>query len=612
MAESAGEMSPQVTQAKQELVDPRTISKKHDPQGRTATASAILETRRDERSIRKNIAQEETNLQQTQNQSDTLSQIENQKSAESAQRTAALSVRLKKLIGFGDKRGDVLEAELNAVRTEINVLGQQSNNISEKLGGLKERQIKIPSGKELLQAYYEKTLATPLTNREKRELLVPEVLANLSMEEYIALWRRLNPYFLSHVTRQGFRDHAGMMFHTSGLQEFQNGFIGILEDSKQLRPPLALRGLRQRDEVSVRKYLGWVLEAENKEEAKDRLNRLLNSSLASAPKYPDETAVHFAGQRVADHFYGGETGNDAFFLYPADVLASQHNFAFNWKTGNFIEPVPAGEGQWNDIFIWPNSMNNPGIPIDAGVVFLPESVPVDPQTGSKYASEVKIIAGQQKRVMVENTSLIHSFIEWGKQAITNKSELFKAAHKYYSGNFNDQDLAEGWIVGLGKEMRKMGFGSDVSLRIGRDLFLDLCSRPEVTEELLSELLPHILQKSGANWKRAENPVYAKDYWEGIFAKNPHLRPKHVVYYDGDPTSAVGEFQRKNNIGRADTSATEGSFLGFDDHKVVLVEKGSGVSKREQDPRSMLGYNELVATADKIISDHYRSPQNKAA
>ena len=73
-------------------------------------------------------------------------------------------------------------------------------------------------------------------------------------------------------------------------------------------------------------------------------------------------------------------------------------------------------------------------------------------------------------------------------------------------------------------------------------------------------------------------------------------PKHLVFYDGDPTSAIYEFQQKNNIGRANISETEGKLLGFDDRHVLDM---------RQDSRAHVGYEELVEMAHRIITNHYR-------
>jgi hypothetical protein len=326
----------------------------------------------------------------------------------------------------------------------------------------------------------------------------------------------------------------------------------------------------------------------------------MNFHLASAPKYPDETAVHFAAQLVADGYYGGESGNEIFFVYPSDTLASQHNFAFNGWEKDFTQPQ--SETKWNDVFVWPNTLDNPGIPVDAGFVFLPESAQVDPQTGSKYASEVKIVDGEEKRVMIEDTNLVNSFVEWGKKL--DEQSVVKQAFKVYKDErnyFYQEERRNSCLVTFAQELQKLGFTQDASAALGDKLMSEMHWRDELTDEVLQ----HIIKESGAQWKRAVNTIPSKDYWEDFFVKNPNFRPKHIQYYDGSPTRGIVEFLQKNNIGRADTSESQGKLLGFDDHHILLNEGlGGGDMDAKQDSRVMVGYKELVDTANKIIAEHY--------
>lgn len=510
-------------------------------------------------------------------------------------------VKLKRKLHIGDKKVSELETQLEGVRSGRSTLGNQAEATAYQLEELKQRQAEIPDPKELLKAYYEKQETQPLTNPEKRELLVPEVLESLSTEEYIALWRRLNPYFLSHVTHQGFRDHNAMFYHSGGLQQFHEGFVSVLGDEKQLRPPLAINGLRTRDEVSVRAYLNrWVLEAPNQQEAEDRFNKLLHFSLASAPHYPDKTAVHLATQLVADEFYGGERGNEIFFLFPSDIIASQYNFAFNGWEKDFTKPQ--SETKWNDVFVWPVTVDNPGIPVDTGFVFLPENTPVDPDTGSKYASEVRIIDGKEQRVLVEDTNLVNTFQEWARN-LNDESPVAKALAEYKSVETHGEEDVQRRTRGvlsevLTQELQKLSFSDDAVKAFVQKFNVNLIIR-----SLDEKILVEDLREAGANWKRAENPVPSKDYWELYFTRHPDLKPKHLIYYNGGPTTAIYEFQQKNNIGRADTSETEGELLGFTDHHVIInSETGDMVVK--QDPRAIVGYKELVEMGNKIIAGHY--------
>ena len=491
--------TPSVVQ-KKELVDARSISKKHDSEGRGDVASKVSGLRTEAENVRENIKQTEEKLEK---------------------RSSTILHKLRGILGVKDK---------------------QALSMQDKVESLKKSQGELPNARKLIEAYYEKTQELPLTNQEKRRLLRPEVLADLSMSEYITLWRRLNPHFLSHVTRQGFRDHSGMAYHTAGLQEFQNGFLDVLKDNKVLRPPLALQGLQSRDETTVKKYLDEteVLQAENEVEAQKRLDNLLNHHLADAPKYPDKTAVHFAAQTVADMFYGGERNNEVFFIYPADVIASQHDFAFNWDGGNFSKPTAAGESQWNDVFVWPETLDNPGVSLDTGVVFLPENTPVDPDTGSKYVVETKIVAGEEKRVMVEDTVLVNSFLEWAKD-INGNSPIKQAYEEYRKVKEYrwQKDAKRTCLNVFSLELRKVGFTADAAWVLGYELWADLYVRDTFSDP---EILESLVRRSGANWKRAEDTISAKNYWEDYFAKNPDLRPKHVQYYNGSPSTAVYRFQ----------------------------------------------------------------------
>lgn len=582
----------EIEQIKKELTDPRTISKKLDPGGRSETARAILEARANTKATRENIAENEQKVQEIAELTSASYQKERQKIGELMQRLETLVVKLKNTVGLGDKQAATLQGEISAIKSERDALHAQSGAIADELKTLKEKQADIPNPKQLLEAYYEKVAIQPLSNEQKRDLLKPEVLASLSTKEYIALWRRLNPYFLTHVTRQGFRDHTGgdvMVNHTGGYHEFINGFADVMENGRSIFPPIARIGLVNRDEATVKAFMSHFLsEATSAEQAKEMFLIFLNRHLAEAPKYPDITATHLAAQMVSDWYYGGEGGNEVFFVYPSDVLASQYAFAFNGWEKDFTRPQ--SETKWNDVFIWTDP-SHPGVPVDSGIVFLAEKVPVDPETGSKYASEIRVVDGQEKRVMIEDTALISSFVEWGKK-LDDQSPLKKMFTAYDKERRYDtkQGLKKECFATFIHELEVLGFG-DASATLASNLIGRMFGRESFDEELLQG----IVRGSDAHWKRAKNTIPAKEYWENFFSKNPHLRPKHVQYYDGDPTTAVLEFQQKNDIGRADTSKTDGKLLGFDDNHVLDMEK---------DPRANVGYGELVTIANKIIEGHY--------
>jgi len=141
---------------------------------------------------------------------------------------SAVVVRLKSVLGLSDKRVGALQETLVATQANAESLGQELDQIEATLEALRKEQETLPDTATLVEAYYSKMEVQPLTNEEKRRFLTPEFLSSLSMDEYVALWRRLNPYFLFHVTRQGFRDHNAMVYHSGGLQEFSTTALLVL------------------------------------------------------------------------------------------------------------------------------------------------------------------------------------------------------------------------------------------------------------------------------------------------------------------------------------------------------------------------------------------------
>jgi len=532
-----------LVQTKNELVNPRIISQNKDQEGRNSLLEDAKAAKVDELEIKNKVLQKEKEIQERQ---------EN------------IFVKLKQKLQIPDEKTVEMQAQLLELHTAED---------------------QLPNRKDMLDAYYEKFKETPLTNQEKRDLLKPDVLSQLTTDEYVDLWKRLNPYFLTHVTRQGFRDHNAMFYHSAGMAEFHNGFINTLNDERQLRNPLTLNGLKKRDETSVKMFLSkWVLQAENEDESKKRFDNLLHWSLASAPKYQDETAVHFAAQLVANAYYGGETGNEIFYVFPSDVLASQHDFAFNGWEKDFTKPQ--SETKWNDVFVWPEKIEDSGISLDSGMVFIPESQQVDPETGSKYVSEIKIVDGEEKRVLVWNQQLIDKFNGW-VDALNDQSPIIQEIDR--ANKISNSDLFKDMLK---TEMRNLGVPEDsiyslVTSELSQDLFWSkIGSKEKLKEDLLT---------TNAIFKRPETTISSREYWEKYFSNNPDKKPKHTVFYDGNPTSAINEFQRKNGIGRADTSKTDGDLLGFEDRHVVNI---------ENDPRADKGHQELIDLGNKIIHEHY--------
>ncbi len=577
-------------------INPRAISKEHDSTGRTTLAIQLGSDKVKKDQLSNEIASASNTEAELQAEINSSWSTHHQLKGEVRERADSIPGKLLAVLHLPDKKLQQLDATIQEKEATRTAQMSENYRLQEQRANAEAQLEQVPNAKDLLQAYYEKVANTPLSNAEKRELLRPEALAQLSTPEYIQLWKRLNPYFLSHVTRQGFRDHNAMMYHSSGLQEYHNGFLGIMEDDALIRPPLALSELKSRDEEGVRQWLGdWVFQGDE-EEALTRLNKLMNVHLASAPKYPDKTAVHFMAEVVGDDYYGGESGNEVFFIFPSDVIASQHAFAFNGWEKDLTKPQ--SERKWNDVFIWPENLENPGIQVDAGLVFLPQTTLVDPETGSKYASQIIVGEdGKQKRVLVEDQAVISNYVTYFREVTSNQEHEISQAVQAYKAEpnyYRKRDLEISVAELISERLAQIGVPSDSSFALARSMMQHMYSSSygQVDDDQLSAAV----RESNAHYKRAENPIPAKQYWETFFKQHPESSPKHVVFYDGNPTQAVDSFLRDNGIGQANTATTEGKLLGFDDHHV---------DDMDTDLRANNGKAELQAMAERIISEHYK-------
>ena len=156
-------------------------------------------------------------------------------SQKSAQKSRGVSARLKSFFKLKDKSLSDLDSERHDVEKEIATATERIDEINTSVSAA-ERSIKETESKP----DYE-TEPTPLSVEEKESLLSFDALSELSLDEYAALWRRLNPFYAAHVTRQGIRDHTGMVYHTGGKGEFHEGFTDTLNTGKCLVSPAEIQ-----------------------------------------------------------------------------------------------------------------------------------------------------------------------------------------------------------------------------------------------------------------------------------------------------------------------------------------------------------------------------------
>ena len=464
-----------------------------------------------------------------------------------------------------------------------------------------------------------------MSSEEKEKALTFEKMSELSSEEYLELWRHLNPFYVTHVTRQGIRDHVGMMYHSAGAGDFSDGAKDVLGDGKMLRSPAEINyGLPPNfTEDDVRKVLDELVFSDDKYQGyspKQILAMLpFSVTLASADPWADKQAIHFAQMTVLDDYYGGETNNEVFYVFPTDVIASQGKFGGHMHD-NLTTAQVFDERKWNDMFVWTEDGR---IPLDAGFVFLPDSQMVDRNTGSKYATkEIVDETGETKLVVEKDEERISRFKEW----IGNLSEDSPEIESAWDGDYSKITEILG-DIGIPEEcIDNMIFGGGIGVltqcaRLGHfnNLYgLSKEKREQMSEEeILDYSVREYLAREMADLKLAEDVISARDYWEQYFIDHPEQKPAHIVYYDGEPSFAVKQFLSDNGIledqgddffgepirandmktitGPGDTSERDGGMLGFDQHYI-----GDG-SEDEALVGEHKRFNEMAL---RILEEHY--------
>jgi hypothetical protein len=104
---------------------------------------------------------------------------------------------------------------------------------------------------------------------------------------------------------------------------------------------------------------------------------------------------------------------------------------------------------------------------------------------------------------------------------------------------------------------------------------------------------------------ASELISARDYWESRFEREPELRPRHVVYYEGDPTKAVEGFLARHGIvpggdvidyssyPRRVELTHEERVLGFAEHFVADM---------STDPRANRGLDEVTRLGHELLDE----------
>ena len=473
----------------------------------------------------------------------------------------------------GRKDIESIQIQKSVIEHELQKLQKALREIDRSMDGKRKRGKLTPGVQKMINDFQGRQLLkwrnAPYSNEELQQYFNPEYLAELSLEEYQELLRRFPSHLVTHVTRQGVRDHKGLVSHGAGVGQNTDGFKDMVEDGRLLSP----LGVAIKDgmtEESIKKLL--VLEnVKSREEALKKLKYMTNPNETQGT-YADRNAIHIACEEVADCYYGSETGNEIFVVFPSALIASQYYFSGTLNEG--------GSGYWNDTWVW--DAEGRGIDLNAGVVFIPADAQVDPETGSRYAVE------EGKAVVhKENVQSMYTLIE-----DADFIEFATSVQKIWERNGNNAEkiqvelqpyqkiLSERFGISdsrLQEAMLDYTFLNTVSVNKGTPYFEIKCE----------SVITKGLQRRGIYFREASTTVSSREYWERYFENHPEKKPSKIVYYSGgNPTKALHNWQKGDK-------KSPDKHIGFPERR---ANTGSGVARR--------GIKQFEQLARRVIDEHF--------
>jgi hypothetical protein len=429
----------------------------------------------------------------------------------------------------------------------------------------------------LLKNFYEgeekKWAEAGSTPEDIERQFTEEHFASLSVEDYVLLMKRFPSEMLTHVTRQGIRDHANSFWHTAGVGGYSNGFKEMLADGK-LRSSLGIALQEHSKEGAMAKFL-HLDDLQSREDVLAMHKNKFEYSMASNDAFADSVAVHLASESVMDGMYGSERGNEIFIAYPSAYVASQLRY------GGKGTLADRGMSQHNDKWVY--TKDHEGMPLDVGLVFIPEDAQVDPETGSRYkiGERGEPIVPKQRidevlKARFEKSGFVQTFIQQlpyrMNQALEQERGVLAEA-SFAEFGITDPDTKKALL--------------DPRLI---DKLADIWGKDGESEEYERILNEYFHQNAESPYELAEGTISSKEYWEKHFQENPTERPSKVVYYKGgDPSRALNEWREKNGI----VKKTEDPTYGFAEHNVA-----------DSSDEANAGKDRFSSLARKVIDDRF--------
>jgi len=411
------------------------FSKTNHPEERSRIARDILEERAAYRTYVNNLAEylRSQNEEATILESRLSSELDINSEIQEHLDAIESSVLVRRVLAYAKKKRllQQQDASQSVAGLTVKELDAASSNIRLTETTTKESVLPYRSSIEqkLADFYEQETVAwesLPYSKEEVMNLFSPEYLSQLGLDDYLALLRRFPCQFVTHVTRQGIRDH-NEFFHNTGIGSFHTCFTDILMNNRSIQSFLGKHLVSGIGKESIREMFdGPHFHITERAAFENWLHNLTEND--STGGYADRAAIHTATEGVADAFYGAEHGNEIFVAFPSQMVASQYLFAGNLVDGDGREGVHMN----NDSWIWVREHR--GIPIDAGVTFIPANCPVDPATGSRYATDnnrTPLTTDVGDLIPASNTISSHDYWE---QYFTANPGLRPHKLAYYQGD----------------------------------------------------------------------------------------------------------------------------------------------------------------------------------
>ncbi len=252
---------------------------------------------------------------------------------------------------------------------------EDSSDISPNNEVISDSQLKDLDKKYLLPEYQQAELGL----EKLASIFNIEAMKALSTDEYIQLLREHPSDMLTHVIRQGRRDHASTMWHTSGLNEKHDSFVNLLA-SGGLKSVLG-RNMEEKSFDEMVRAICKLDAASDRFSALTSVQRTLEYTISHSNMFADKSSIHFASSVVMDQMYGGESQNEIFFVLPSVVAASNYKYSGKLQGGS--------QDPNNDVWLYADPAK--GVELDSGFCFIPENAHVSPKDGSRYNEDGSLV-----------------------------------------------------------------------------------------------------------------------------------------------------------------------------------------------------------------------------